>query len=122
MINVLYVSDSNKKSIEFINDLISDLNEFGIKNIRHDREHNLIVVRDIEVRGISLCEGCLCLKIWNTKYFIDGIDMRNYKDASKEKLEWLIWHVKEVISHFEIGVKQLDGKDELIKILAENVK
>lgn len=120
MNQIIYVSDSMKQSIGFINNLISDLQRLGIENIEHDREHNFIVVGNTEVRGISLYESCLCLKIHDAKYFIDGIDMGSYKSASDRQLESLTYRIREAMSHFRIDTKQLDGKDELIKILTEN--
>lgn len=119
MKQIIYVSDRMNQSADFINSLLSDLQKLGIKNIQHDREHNLITVGDMEVRGISIHENCLCVKIHDTEYFIDGIDMKNYKGASKERLDWLIYHVQETIMCLEIGAKQLNGKEELIKILTE---
>lgn len=92
----------------------------GIDDIQQDREHNFIIVGDMEVRGISIYENCLCAKIHNAKYFIDGVDMRNYKDASEEKLDNLVWRVKEAMSHLRENTKQLSGKDKLIEILTEN--
>lgn len=120
MKQIIYASDSIKQSVDFINDLVSDLQRLGIEIAEHNREHNFIIVSDMEIRGISLCESCLCLKIRKAEYFIDGIDMRNYKDARKERLDWLIWGVKEAMMHFDIDAKQLNGKDELIKILLED--
>lgn len=120
MTQIVYISDSMKQSIDFINDLISDLRRLGIKNIKHDRVHNLITIGDMEVRGICVYENCLCLKIRKAEYFIDGIDMMNYKDASKERLNHLVWDIKEAMMYFDIDAKQLSGKDELIKILTEN--
>lgn len=117
---IIYASDSMKQAIDFINDLVSDLQELGIKNIEHDMQHNFIIVGNAEVRGISLSESCLCLKIHKAEYFIDGINMRNYKDASEKRLDWLVGGVEEVMMHFDINAKQLSGKDELIKILTEN--
>lgn len=119
MTQIIYVSDRTKQSIDFINDLISDLQEIGIENIKHDKEHNFVIVGDFEVRGISIYENCLCFKINRAKYFIDGIDMRNYKDASSQRLDRLTWKLKEVMSHFDINARQLSGKEELIKILTE---
>lgn len=119
MEQIVYVSDSMKQSTDFINNLVSDLQRLGIEIAEHDREHNFIIIDNMEIRGISLCESCLCLKILKAEYFIDGICMRNYKDASKERLDWLIWSVKEAMMHFDIDAKQLNGKDELIKILTE---
>lgn len=118
MTQIVYVSDSMKQSIDFINDLFSDLQKLGVPSIKFNK-HNFITIGDIEVRGISIYENCLCLKIKRAEYFIDGIDMRNYKDASKERLDRLIRGVKEVMSHFSINAKQLSGKEELIKILTE---
>lgn len=119
MTQIVYVSDSMKQAINFINDIIPDLEELGIENIKHDREHNFITVGDAEVRGISIYEGCLCLKINHAEYFIDGIDMGNYKDVSGNRIEHLIWGVKEAMIHFPINTKQLNGKAELVKILME---
>lgn len=119
MTQIVYVSDTMKQAISFINDLIPDLEKLGIENIKHDWEHNFITVGDIEVRGISIYENCLCLKINHAEYFIDGIDMENYKNASGDRLKLLTQHVKEIMSHFAINAKQLSGKDELIKILVE---
>lgn len=120
MKQIVYVSDSMKQSVDFINDIISDLHRLGIENIKHDRKHNFIIVGNTEIRGISLCESCLCLKIRKAEYFIDGIDMKNYKDESEERLEWLIWNIKEAMMHFDIEAKQLNGKNDIIKILTEN--
>lgn len=119
MTQIVYVSDSMKQSTNFINDLISDLRKIGIENIKRDRERNFIIFGDIEVRGISMHENCLCLKINRTKYFIDGIDMKNYKDAGRERLNHLTWKLKEIMPHFDINAKELSGKDELIEILKE---
>lgn len=119
MTQIVYVSDSMKQSIDFINNLIPDLEELGIENIKHDREHNFIIVGDMEVRGVSIYEGCLCLKINHAEYYIDGIDMENYKDASGDRLEHLTYGVKEAIMHLSINATQLSGKEELIKILTE---
>lgn len=119
MKQIIYVSDRIKQSADFINSLLSDLQKLGIKNIQHDREHSLITVGDTEVRGICVYENCLCLKIRKAEYFIDGIDMMNYKDASKERLDHLVWDIKEAMMHFDIDAKQLNGKEELIKILTE---
>lgn len=119
MTQIVYVSDSTKQSIDFINDLISDLQKSGIKDIEHDKKNNLIIVGDTEVRGISVYENCLCLKVNRAEYFIDSIDMRKYKDASSKRLDMLIWGIKEVIMHTAINAKQLSGKEELIKILTE---
>lgn len=121
MTQIVYVSDNTKQSIDFINDLISDLRKFGIKDIEHDERNNIIVVGDIEVRGISVYENCLCVKVNRSEYFIDGIDMRKYKDANDRTIGRLIWGVKEVMSHFAINAKQLSGKEELIKILTEGI-
>lgn len=118
MTQIVYVSDSTKQSIDFINDLFSDLQKLNIPSIRYIK-NNFITVGDFEVRGISIYESCLCLKINRAKYFIDAIDMRNYKDTSRESLDRLTWKVKEVMSHFDIGAKQLGGKEELIKVLTE---
>ena len=120
MIEILYVSDSMKQSVDFINNLISDLQRLGIEDIEHNKEHNFIIVGNKEVRGISLYENCLCIKIHNPKYFIDGIDMRNYKGTSDKQIDRLIYRIREMMSHFRRGTKQLSGKDELIKILTEN--
>lgn len=49
MIQIIYVSDNIKQSIDFINNLISDIRELGVENIKHNREHNFIVVGDMEV-------------------------------------------------------------------------
>lgn len=117
MKQIIYASDSIKQSVDFINDLISDLQRLGIEIAEHDRERNFVIVGNVEVRGISLCESCLCLKIRKAEYFIDGINMKNYMDASKERLDWLIRGIKEAMMHFDIDAKQLDGKDELIKTL-----
>lgn len=121
MTQIIYVSDNTKQSIDFINALISDLRKLGITDIEHDERNNLITVGDIEVRGISVYENCLCVKVNRAEYFLDGIDMRNYKDASSKRLDYLIWGVKEVMSHFDINAKQLSGKEELIKILTEGI-
>ena len=119
MNQIIYVSDSMKQSVDFINDIISDLQHLGIEDIKHDRKHNFVIVGNTEVRGICVYESCLCIKIHDTKYFIDGIDMRNYENASTEILNRLIYHTREVMSHFHKDAKQLSGKDELIKILTE---
>lgn len=119
MNQILYISDSMKQSVNFINDLILDLQKLGIENIEHNRENNFVTVGEIRVNGIAIYENCLCLKIHNPKYFIDGIDMRNYRDTSKERLDSLIWHIKDVMLHFREDTEQLSGKDELIKILTE---
>ena len=116
---IVYVSDSMKQAINFINDLIPYLKELGIENIKHNREYNFITVGDIEVRGISIYESCLCLKINHAEYFIDGINMKNYKGTNGNRLEHLVCGVKEAMMHFAINAKQLSGKDELIKILME---
>ncbi len=122
MTQIVYVSDGTKQSIDFINDLISDLRKLNIKDIEHDKENNLIIVGNIEVRGISVFESCLCLKVNHSEYFIDSIDMRKYKDTSSKRLDYLIYSIKEVMSHFGINAKQISGKEELIKILTENFK
>ena len=121
MAQIVYVSDSTKQAIDFINDLISDLRKLGIDDIKQDKENNLIIVGNKEVRGISICENCLCVKVNHAEYFIDGIDMRKYKDASVKSLDRLIRRVKEVMSHFSINENQLSGKEELIKILTEGI-
>lgn len=53
------------------------------------------------------------------KYFIDGIGMRNYSNAGERQFDNLIYHIREIMSHFKEDTKQLNGKDELIKILTE---
>lgn len=117
MTQIVYVSDSMKKAIDFINDLVADLQTSGIENIKHNRQHNFIAVGDIEVRGISVFGNSSCIKINCAKYFIDGIDMRNYKDADNKRIDHLVWGAKEAIMHFSINAKQISGKEELIKIL-----
>lgn len=119
MTQIIYVSDSIKQSIDFINNLVFDLRELGVENIKHDREHNLVAIGDMEARGICIYKSCICCGMRDIKYFIDGIDMRNYDNASKRQLDGLTYHIKETMSHFRKGTKQLDGKEELIKILVE---
>lgn len=117
MVEVLYATDSMEKAVDFIYSLVSDLQKFGIRNIQHDREHNLIIVGDAEIRGICVYESNITHGIRNIKYFIDDIDMKNYKNESEKQIDSLIYHVKEIMSHFGIDAKQLAGKDELIEIL-----
>ncbi len=119
MTQIVYVSDSTKQSIDFINELISDSRKSGITDIEHDEKNDLIIVGDTEVRGISIYESCLCAKVNHAEYFIDGIDMRKYKDANDRTIDRLIRSIKETISHFSISAKQLSRKEELIKILTE---
>lgn len=120
MVQIVYVSDSMKQSVDFINDLILDLQRLGIKIAEHNKRYNFIIVGNMEIRGISLCESCLCVKIRKAEYFIDGIDMRNYKNASKRNIDVLMWRIRYAMQSFKRDTKQLSGKDELIKILAEN--
>ena len=120
MKQIVYVSDSMKEAVNFINGLISDLQQLGIDNIKHDKEHNFIIVGNTEIRGIGVYENFLCTKIHDTEYFIDGIDMRKYKNASNRQIDSLIYHIKETMSHFRENTKQLENKDELIKILTRN--
>lgn len=120
MNQIVYVSDSMKKSLDFINDLISDLREIGIEDIRHDKRYNSITVGNIEVRGICVYESCLHTKMQGIKYYIDGIDMRNYKNASKRNIDVLMWRIRYAMQSFKRDTKQLENKNELIKILTEN--
>ena len=120
MIEILYISDTEKQSQKFIYELISDLKRIGVKNINHDREHNLITFGNMEIRGMTIYEDYISHGMRNIKYFIDGIDMKNYKNASGRQLGSLVRRIKEIISHFNRDTKQLSGKDELIKILTEN--
>lgn len=69
MIKIVYISELTRKSIDFINTLISDLQKLGIKNIKHDKQNNCISVGNIEVVGISVYEPCLCTKMQGIKYF-----------------------------------------------------
>lgn len=120
MEQIVYVSDSMRQSANFINNLVSDLQRLGIEIAEHNRKYNFIIVGGMEIRGITVYNTCSAISRNYLKYFIDGIDMRNYKDASKERIDSLIWHIKDVMLHFREDTKQLSGKDELIKILAEN--
>ena len=122
MIRAVYVTDNSKQVVEFMYSLASDLRKFGIKDIENDREHNLIIVAYMEIKGLSIYKSNICHGMRNIKYFIDGIDMRIYKDASERQIESLNSHVKDVMTHFRKDTKQLGGKDELIKILTENTK
>lgn len=74
----------------------------------------------MEIRGICIYESCICCGMRNAKYFIDGIDIRNYENASKRQLDNLIYHIREIMSHFREDTKQLIEKDELIRILTED--
>lgn len=120
MTEVVYVSDSMKQSIDFINDLISDLQRLGIEIVEHSEKHNFIIVGNIEIKGICVYESYLHTKMQGIKYYIDGIDMRNYKDASKRNIDVLMWRIRYTMQGFKRDTKQLNGKDELIKILMEN--
>lgn len=104
-----------------MNDLILDLQKLRIKNIGYDREKNIVTVGNMEIRGLSIYESCICHGMRNIKYFIDGIDMKIYKDADEKHIDSLIYHVKDIMSHFRKDTKQLTGKDELIEILMEDV-
>lgn len=117
MIKIAYIADTFRQPTNFINSLISDLKKLGFKNIEHDRQRNSITVGNVEVIGISLYESCLSIKMQDIDYFIDGIDMKNYKNASEKELDNLVGHIKYIMMYFKRDTKQLDGKDELIKIL-----
>lgn len=119
MIQAIYVTDSTKHAVEFIYSLASDLRKLEIKDIKYDREHNLIVVGDVNIRGISIYESYITAGM-NIKYSIDGIDMRRYKNATVEEIDGLNYHIREIMSHFREDTKQLSGKDELIEVLTKN--
>lgn len=121
MIRAIYVTDNTKQAIKFIFSLASNLRKLGIKDIKHDREHNLIIVRNVEIRGISIYKSYITHGM-NIKYFIDGIDMRKYKNATTEEIDRLNYHIKEVMLHFREDARQFSGRDELIEFLMENAK
>lgn len=120
MTRIVYISDSMKQSVDFINNLISDLQKLDIENIKYDKRNNHITVGSVEVIGISVCESCLHTKMQDIKYYIDGIDMKNYKDACKRNIDILMWRIRYAMQIFRRDTKQLESKDELIKILMKN--
>lgn len=120
MFEVIYITDSEKKAVDFINNLVSDLQKIGFENIKHDRENNSFTVKEAFIRGVSIYGSCLGVSRFPVKYFIDGIDMKNYKDASNERLDNVLSHIKTIMTQFRENTKQLIGKDELIEILMED--
>lgn len=122
MIKVLYITDTIRQLAEFINGLISNLQELGIKNIELDKQNNIITIGNIEVIGLWVYDSGLCIKMGDIKYFIDGIDINNRKYTDNRQLGGMMYHAREIMSHFDKDTKQLDSKDELIRIIEENVK
>lgn len=120
MFEVLYITDSEKKAVEFINNLASDLQKLGFENIKHDRENNFVTVKQSFIKGVSIYDSCLGISRFPVKYFIDGIDMGKYNDVSNERLDNVLSHIKAVMTQFRKDTKKLSGKDELIEVLVED--
>ena len=120
MIKVLYITDTIRQTAEFINGLISNLQELGIENIEHDKQNNIITVGNVEIMVMWVYESCVCAKMQDIKYFIDGIDIKNRKYADNTQLGGLMYHAREIMSYFDKDTKQLDSKNELIQLLTEN--
>lgn len=119
MIKIVYITDTFRQPTNFINSLISDLKKLGVENIKHDRQRNSITVGNVEVIGISLYESYLSIKTQDIDYFIDGIDMKNYKNASEKELDNLAYQVKYIMMYLKRDIKQINNKDELIQLLGK---
>lgn len=121
MFETLYITDNEKQAIDFINNLTSDLQKIGFENIKHDRENDSISVKQVFIKSISIYGSCLGISQFPVKYFIDGINMKRYKDMSNERLDNVLSHIKSVMTQFREDTKQLSGKDELIEVLMEEI-
>lgn len=118
MINALYISLKCKQAKEFLEDIKTELEKCGVSEIEYDEKNQQIGTKDFTVTAKGLNSSMIVLDCENTDYYISDISGDDYE--SKAIKDWACRRIKYLQHCFHRKVKQLSGKDELIKILMEN--
>lgn len=118
MIKALYISLKCKQAKEFLEDIKIELESRGISQIEYDEEKQQIKTKDFTVTAKGLNSSMIVLDCENTDYYISDISGEDY--MSKAIRGWACRGIEYLQTCFCEKVKQLSGKDELIKILTEN--
>ena len=116
MFEVIYISPSCKRAVNFINDLAEKLESFGIENINIDRKNiqlktDKFIVSAVDIWGTNLGRDCRFVK-----YFIDKISVSDY--PNERAIENALARWRELKCRFREGTKEI-SEEELIEILME---
>lgn len=118
MIKALYISLRCKQAKEFLEDIKMELENLGISEIEYDEKNYQIKTKNFTATAKWLNSSMMVLDCENTDYFILDISGEDY--VSKAIRDWACRRIEYLQTCFCRKVKQLNGKDELIKILTEN--
>lgn len=118
MVNALYITISCNLAKRFLNFLKEDLEKIGINNIEIDRKNNQIKTNDFIVTAKSIYEPCVSLDCRRANYYIEDISTAHYEREEIRNIT--LERFRHLKSAFRRETKEINGKDELIKILMEN--
>lgn len=116
MFEVIYISPSCKKAVNFINDLAVELKQRGIDGFDIDHKNIQLKSDKFIVSAVDIFGGKLGLSHDMTEYYIDMVSDCTFprnctKTCALERL-------KDLKCTFREGTKEI-SKEELIEVLAE---
>lgn len=113
MFEIIYISPSCKRAVNFIYELAEKLKKNGISNFETDMKRLQIksrkfIVSAVDIWGTNLGRDCR----W-VKYYIDKISVSDYPNERAIENALLRW--KDLKYRFREGTKEI-SEEELIKI------
>ncbi len=116
MFEVIYISPSCKKAVNFINELAIKLKQRGIGGFDIDRRNIQIKSDKFIVSAVDIFSGKLGLSHEMTKYYIDMVS--NAVLSRRSGKMYALERLRELKCTFKEDIKQI-SEEELIEILME---
>lgn len=116
MFEVIYISQSCKQAVNFINDLAIKLKQHEINSFDIDHKNIQLKSDKFIVSAVSINSSNLWRSYGMTKYYIDTVSIAQYETFA----QWAFAHdtLRELERSFYIDTKQI-SEEELIEILKE---
>lgn len=111
MVEIIYISRLCKQSKRFIENLLAELKEKGIKDIKYIPQNIMIETDKFRVYGLPIDSGCLRLSHGKVKYYINEVFKGNRKVTENEHERYI-----HLLQTFPQKTREIE-REELIKIL-----